>query len=467
MTKLLIVISSDIYVRNYLTTDAFSRLEQEFDCHFIADRNISMKDLVAEKPGFQGFYGISSELEKKHQQLFNLMMWRYRKRSRTFLYRWLRNSQWHLVDRSRGRWHHAVSVIRWVLSSLGNPQGIVVPLFGNRVAFPIISRVIKRGIPLNSDLKALVLREGYGAVLFPSAAFDSISVDIARVCESLKVPSLCLIDNWDNLSSKTVFWAKPSHIGVWGPQAREQAQRIHEFEPHQIHEIGTPRFDQYFFGRASPTKSRTYGFPYVLFVGSAMPFDEISTLHKIEDIIVNSVNIAPDLQVVYRPHPWQQKRAVSAAFNPREFRRVLLDEQIETELGNSARGNQSGAEFQPALSYYPNLLRNAAAVVGPLTTMLLEASICLRPVVAINYDDGVHRNTSLRYFSHFDGAENVPGFTFCNSQEDLEELLLASLGRTPISADESENAISYFLHQSKISYPERLLELVATIIEKN
>lgn len=128
MTKLLIVISSDIYVRNYLTTDAFSRLEQEFDCHFIADRNISMKDLVAEKPGFQGFYGISSALEKKHQQLFNLMMWRYRKRSRTFLYRWLRNSQWHLVDQSRGRWRHAVSVIRWVFSSLGNPRGMAVPL---------------------------------------------------------------------------------------------------------------------------------------------------------------------------------------------------------------------------------------------------------------------------------------------------------------------------------------------------
>ena len=464
MPKVLIVISSDIYVRNYLTTDALSSLENQFECHFLADEGISLKKMLEDKPGFQGFYSIDDSLQKKHRLLFNIMMWRHRKKSRTFLYRWMRNSHWYLVDRSHGVFRYISSILRWFLSASRNPEGLIVPLLGNRVFFPFTSRILQRQIPINDDLQSRISQESYDLVIFPSAAFDAASVDIARVCEQLGTPSLCLIDNWDNLSSKTVFWARPTHLGVWGPQAREQAIRIHGFEHDQIHEIGTPRFDQYFSARSKPTNP-IYEFPYVLFVGSAMPFDEISALHKIENFILRSTTLPSDLRVVYRPHPWQQKRKVTSAFSCDQFSKVVLDRQIEHAQRPVDGRSGTGTDFQPELSYYPNLLLNASCVVGPLTTMLLEASLCLRPVIGINFNDGVHNNTSRRYFSHFDGAEKIPGFFFCDTPEDLGHLIEHSMLMGPISEKESDGAISYFVHQSSLPYPERLLAVATTVIE--
>ncbi len=463
MAKILIVISGDIYVRNYLTTDALSAIEDNFDCHFIADQTVSLKQYLEAKPGFQGFYSIDASAQRKHELLFNMLMWRHRKKSRTFLYRWLRNSQWHLVDRSHGFLIYLMSMLRWFVSATLNPRGLIIPLLANRFVFPLTAHILQKQIPLNAGLETLIKNKQYAAVIFPSAAFDAVSVDIPRVCEPLKIPSLCLIDNWDNLSSKTVFWAKPSHIGVWGPQAREQAERIHRFDAHQIHEIGTPRFDQYFAARSQPMKAQLYDFPYVLFVGSAMPFDELAALKVIDASIQNSSDLPTNLHVVYRPHPWQQKRAVASKFVETDFRRVLLDKQINDAHEAGFEQGLFDTSFQPDLDYYPALLQNATCVVGPLTTMLLEGALCQRPVVAINYSDRVHRNTSRRYFSHFDGAENIPGFSFCDSERDLGTLIREGIVRGPISAEESDQATAYFLHRSPIPYPKRLLKLIQSI----
>ena len=466
MAKVLIVISSDIYVRNYLTTDALTALEEQFECHFIADNAISMKELLEQKSGFRGYYSIDDSLHKKHRLLFNLMMWRHRRKSRTFHYRWLRNSRWHMIDRSHGTIISILSTLKWLGSASLNPEGLVVPLLGNRLVFPLSSRLLRKIIPPNEDLKARIAGEKYDVVMFPSAAFDAVSVDIARACEDLGVSSLCLIDNWDNLTSKTVFWAKPTYLGVWGPQARDQAMKIHGFAPPQIYEIGTPRFDQYVAAREGPTKP-PYNYPYVLFVGSAMPFDEISALHLIDKFLVDSPSLPPELHVVYRPHPWQQKRQSSSVFSQADFRRVVLDKQIQDAQQKDRSLLENTTRFQPDLSYYPNLLMGASCVVGPLTTMLLEAALCLRPVIGINYSDGVHSNTSRQYFSHFDGADNIPGFSFCDKADDLGRLIEHSVLSDQIRAEESSAAIGYFLNQSPVPYPTRLVDTVHNIIAKS
>lgn len=466
VAKILIVISSDIYVRNYLTTDALASLEETYECHFLADNRISIRKPLEDKPGFLGYYSINKVLESRHRLLFNLLMWRHRQKSQTFLYRWLRNSRWHLIDRSHGVFRAVASTLRWLSSSVSNPEGLIVPLLGNRLVFPLSSRVLKYLVPVDRTLWSMISEAGYEIVIFPSAAFDAVSVDLARACDNLRIPSLCLIDNWDNLTSKTVFWAKPSHLAVWGPQTKEQAIRIHNFEAPRVHEIGTPRFDQYFSARTRVSKS-PYTFPYILFVGSAMPFDEISTLHLIEKSLLASGSLSPELRVVYRPHPWQQKRNVDSEFHERDFTKVILDTQIHNAHKEDESLLQNTTRFQPELSYYPNLLVSASCVVGPLTTMLLEASLCLRPVIGINYSDGIHSNTSLRYFSHFEGAERIPGFSFCDDAEKLPQLIERAITSSSFSEDESDAEISHFLNLSSTPYPERLANTVRNIIGKS
>lgn len=467
MPKVLFAVSSDIYVRNYLRTDALSFLRKEFSVDIIADSNLALSDEISTHPDFKGYFALDSRAEVKHHLLFNLLMWRYRRKSRTFLYRWLRNSQWHLIRREGSLLSWAFSALAWLARAARNPHGLRIPLLANRVVFPLASRALQKSLPLNIHLKHFVATGQYDLVIFPSAAFDSTSVDLTRLGRIYNVPTLCLIDNWDNLTSKTVFWEKPDFLGVWGEQASEQAQSIHGFLPEQIRLLGTPRFDSYFEIRERPTVECHYDFPYILFVGSAMPFDEIGTLQLLDRIVSEHPEIPTSLRVVYRPHPWQQKRNSPAIFNPTDFSHVTMDLQMKTAFDQGLQPERTEPGFQPSLEYYPSLLKGARAVVGPLTTMLFEASLCLRPVVALSYFDGFHPNTSKRYFIHFEGMDKVPGFEFCEQPSRLPEMVIDALNHEEIPPEFSDSETSFFLFRNTQSYSQRLSAVASELIRGN
>ena len=464
MAKILIVISHDTYVRNYLRTNALDALREHHECHIVAHRGLSLAEEVSQFPGFHGFYDLDASMEKKHHLLFNLLMWRYRKKSKTFFYRWLRNSNWHLINRSGTLLQRALSYVHWFGAALLNPRGLRIPVMANPLVFPVVAGKLKHSIRANTSVKSLVQGQGFDLIAYPSAAFDSVSVDLVTIGRELGIPTLCLIDNWDNLSSKTVFWQKPDHLGVWGPQAKAQAEEIHGFDAERIHLVGTPRFDSYFAARENKTPQSPYDFPYALYVGSAMPFDDIGTLRKIDKIIQDSPEFPEDFRVVYRPHPWQHKRNTDATFHPEEFSRVTLDSQFEEAYTAGVTAGKTNPGFQPDLDYYPALLLSARFVVGPLTTMLFEASLCLRPVIGLSYCDGFHVNTSRRYFSHFEGMEEVPGFIFCQDELSLERMMSNAFSAVYVDAKTSDSVTGYFLYRDHRPYTTRLRETIDSVL---
>jgi hypothetical protein len=428
----------------------------------IADRDLALFDEVSRRKDFGGGFSFAPSMVQRHQLLFSLMMWHYRNRSRTFLFRWMRLANWGMVRTGAGTIPFVASFSKWLLAGLRNQDAVLPPLLGNRFVFPFSSALIKSRLAINSELRDLVVSHKPDLIVFPSAAFEAAGIDAIRLGRELGIPTLSLIDNWDNLTSKTVYWIKPDRIGVWGEQAREQAVSIHRFDHAQVHLMGTPRFEQYFAARALKPETKGQK-PYMLFVGSAMPFDELGALHALETHLEQEKIAPQDLRIVYRPHPWQQKRKTPSLFRSEDFLYTDLDPQIAAAYASGVKPETTDRSFQPDLSYYPNLLRNARIVVGPLTTMLFEAVLCLRPVVALAYSDGSHYTTTRRYFSHFDGLEQVPGFTFCEESAQLGNLVHRALGAPEISALESDQASRYFLHHDELAYPERLGRLVKSL----
>lgn len=363
----------------------------------------------------------------------------------------------------------AKSFFTWSLATLRNPNGFRVPILGSLVLFPISSRILKSRLTPNRTLSQLLNEGSYSAVVFPSSAYEPLGVEIVLAAKNQGIASVCLIDNWDNLSSKTVFWEKPTKLGVWGEQAKIQATRIHRFSDHSVSLVGSPRFEAYFRPETRRSRARKSRNPYVLFVGSAMPFDEISALRNLEDLLLQ-IDKDESLSVIYRPHPQQQKRKTPSSFKAEDFKRVQLDDQFldATRRGMNVPGaadsGLAGNSFQPSLDRYPELLSAATLVVGPLTTMLLEASLCLTRSIGLAYDDGSHFNTSLKYFTHFDGMERLPGFSFCFVESQLGELLTAALHSDPVDEIESDKQSSYFVLNSPVPYSQRLASLIEEAI---
>ena len=465
-STILLVLTNDTYIRNYATSGAFEELVKAFDVDIVIDAGVSLRDDLKSLGHVTGEYEITEDQVQLHNLHFQLLMWRFRKKSQTFFYRWLRNTNWSLIVRDGPISSRVFSFLRWMVAAFRNPGGFRIPLLANAVVFPVVSKLVRRQIKPNAQLRGLVGAKPYAAVLFPSQAFEPAIVDLTNIGKELELPTLCLIDNWDNLTSKTVFWARPDHLGVWGEQAVRQAQEVHGFSSGQVHPIGTPRFESYFTKRSEDEYKGQYPFPYVLFVGSAMPFDEIGTLRSIERWLQISDDTSDDVMVVYRPHPWQQKRSIQSDFIQSEFSRVVLDSQISEAIDHGIQLNSRSSAFQPSLSYYPDLLQGASCVVGPLTTMLLESALCLRPTVGLSYFDGHHANTSKRYFTHFEGMERVPGFRFCEDPNQLTWEISEALKSGTAPVENSRKETDYFVTSSPGTYSQRLLKLVLGISRK-
>jgi len=259
-------------------------------------------------------------------------------------------------------------------------------------------------------------------------------------------------------------------MAVWGQQSVEHAWEIHGLPAERVFPVGTPRFQHYFdtiktIRSTGQNPESPYPFPYVLYVGCAIPFDELSSLKILDEVLkaINQHRTEP-LRVVYRPHPWRQKRSCPDVLNLDDFSYVVLDEQLKEQYYQPQR---SGL-FQPSLAYYPKLLANAELVVGPLTTMLLEAAIFRKKILAIAYDDGVHLTTphnALKYYRHFEGLTDMPGMRFSHRKANFGEDFMNWFNIAPEQVDwagQSEK-LGYYLFQDDQSYPERLKRVLDRI----
>ncbi len=448
--RVLILLPYDDYIRYYVQTGAFAALQAEHECHFAVSDHCKQVDVVRALPGFAGVIATDEATDAAHYELFNVLTWRHRRRSKTFAYRFSRLYRSYPND----------SVVHIGKNLAGLRQAAKYVLLGNRVVAPhAIPRLIDR-LPINADLARIVEEVAPDVAVFPCSAHDAMGNDVVRLAEKHGFESLFLVDNWDNLSSKSLFWAVPDHLCVWGEQSREHAERIHGIPRERVSLIGTPRFEAY-YSVDKRTVTPPYPFRYVLFCGAALAFDELGALHRLDDELERHPDVYGDLKIVYRPHPRRQARLSPDVFHEKDFRRVVLDEQLAESY---YRGD---FYFQPKLDYYPRLLAGAELVVCPLTTMLIESLLCGTPVLAITYDDGIHYTSphnAYRYYLHFEGIERIAGLRLNRDADALGSDLRALVASPPRpTRAEIEASLQYFLYKDERSYGRRLADTVAAI----
>ena len=463
MARVLIVVSGDLFVRNYLTTDALDTLEKEHECYYLAGDDVTNREPLEKKQRFLGYYRFPEELRQRHQALFNILMWRFRKRSSSFRFRFRRVAGLHRLGYQGKPVSWARRLAGFAYGNLfGRASAFRSMLYGNRVVYPIVGRRLYQDrLPICDDLQRHVRDCRPDLIVFPSSAYDPDGSDLARIGRLDGMKTLFLIDNWDNLSSKSTFWALPDHIAVWGEQSKEQAIRIQGFSPDQVTPIGTPRFDQYYLSRdrslANPFDSQ-----YVLFVGQAIPFDENAALRLLEDEISTRSDTYGALKVVYRPHPWRHPRISHDHMEETQYHHVVMDPQLRDAYYG---GNTS---YQPELAYYPTLLQNAKFVVATPTTMLIESLLFRKRALVLAYDDGIHLTSphnALANYEHLRGIDQIEGVSFCRDIALLAESFRALWDtHAPLDVEKQARDLGYFLFDDGDRYCDRLAKLVRQMI---
>jgi len=470
MKKILFIISSDLFIRNYIKTGVIDFLSKNYDLKIACYKNIHLKSEIDKLDNFIGFYTSNIRQDKRRYFLMDVTLWRYRKRSTTFNFRFMRVSKLSNLDffSSLKNIKEFLSFLKEKLKfqNLNRKNLILRIIFGNRFIFPIFSILYKKRLAINKSLEVIIRKQEPDLVVFPSSAYDPIGYDIIEIGKRNKVKTLFLIDNWDNLSSKTVFLRRPDFLTVWGKQSVEHAIEIHGFKKREVIPIGTPRFDIYYQFVRTPPKSPIER-DYILFTGAALTMDETQALKKLDEEIKENPEIYGNLKIIYRPHPWRHEYN---DFNESEFKNVVLDPQIrehylaKQQVDLSGLGRYDKIKFQPDINYYPAILGNALFIIAPLTTMALEALIMEKNVLVLVYDDGKNITTPsnvFNYYEHFRGIEKLEGFTFCKDINKLKYLFrVLYMKLKEKNFKNTKSNLSYFLFKDNRTYENRLLDAI-------
>jgi hypothetical protein len=406
--KIVLFIKNQEYFRNYIESGFDRALSEDYDLSYVIEKNI-VSDFIKSR-GSQVYF--EYETDQRHSKNFlhvsNCLMWFHRKRSKSFLYRAKRNLQYKRFSLSTP----LLSNVRNILSVWKKK------LIYKLVEIPIVVELVvsygTRKISFSKDLSRFLDQRG-DVIIFPSSAYDYELHALLRQDKNFRSRVFMLADNWDNLSSKTILTKTPDLIGVWGNQSRKHAIEIQQIPAHQVIAIGTARYLKYFTQKG--TEQRHFPFKYILFLGTALPFDEYTGLKVLNDTLCSLGDEFKDYKVVYRPHP----QGLSSA-NVKALGRVLIDPQLTSK--SIVKGNF------PPLDYYPDLIKHSEFIVGGLTTMMIEAAIFHKFFIALAFeelDNYTSQSRALISYKHFEEIEKMEHLDIAHSQDAFRNKVLSTL----------------------------------------
>jgi hypothetical protein len=452
--NILVIIPSDLYVRNYLTTSALKSLQNSYKVSFLVSDTV--KNLKPFHDKDFDLYDHDQKNHKRHFYIFDLLMWRYRNKSSTFKFRLLRTQGFNLSIPSNTSFIVKFAKILWRIFRYVYLKARNYML-GSSFLFHPYFFYLKLRLKENSKIKSAIIKYSPDLIIMPCSAYDPDGNDVLSIANALEIKTFFLVDNWDNLSSKSIFWIKPNFLGVWGQQSLEHAIDIQGFSKEQIILLGTPRFNNYFKYRNQKLES-PYNFKYVLFVGTALPFDEPKALKFYEDILEKNKNIFQGLKLIYRPHPWRHRSMFSSArkIDQKNFQHIIVDKQIEAAYLE----DNTDTSFQPSIDYYPALISNAEFVTGGLTSMLIESVIFRKIFLGLIHNDHKHFTSMHRVFKaykHFEGIESMDAVRLCDNLDSLESAFLEAFqSKDKIDKSIIDNQRQYYYYFNNQDYSKVL-----------
>jgi hypothetical protein len=261
--------------------------------------------------------------------------------------------------------------------------------------------------------------------------------------KEIKVPSLVVVDNWDNLSSKSIFPVEPNALICFGQQSVNFAHSIQKFNNCKIYPIGSARFEIY---RGVIDGSEKMAPQQILYAGSSIAAEDLEVLEIFENYYsANNV----DINFKYRRHPYPQGPELNLDNLFLKFPRLFRPGQI---LPNQAL---------ESLEQTKEELKITKILVAMPTTFLLEGVLCKIPTVLISFKSKKVRTSSrlmIEELEHLKGINNLDNIFLVHNRNDLFATLTKLTTSSNLFPDNSE--LNYFVNWDSKTFMQKFIEAV-------
>jgi hypothetical protein len=445
--KLGIFIHEKPFLRSWLYSGVVSSLSQDFEVTIFHDKErviVSMEEIP---------YNVKSvgldfhRSEFKGNLLNDVLLFEFQDKSPTFSYRReLYLLGWYL-------WKFNSQTIERLVSGLKKIK--LLKLFIYKSArYLLLFKSIRRFILPRLDewleshetIKETGLIENLDLIILPSNGAENFINPFLGQLNRLNLKSLVALDNWDNMSSKTILRSKPTFITAMGEQSARHAYQVQDIEKENIWVTGLSRFEVYrkYLGNKNLTsKSNLNLRKRVIYLGCAIPHNEVTLLSK----LIKS-NLYDGVEFIYRPHP----QAV-----PRLGENKIDLQKLGVKLDSSSGPINPRTGWPETTDSFVNLIRNADLVIATPTTLALEAILLGGNVIIDGTIDGVNRTSAgcaINRYLHLRDLRNVNNLRIAKTFDEIINLSLQSLNGEDTNSFEVD--ISELLFFSEISYAEIL-----------
>lgn len=308
-----------------------------------------------------------------------------------------------------------------------------------------------------------ILKEIKPEVLFSSMLTHSLrfrcSTDLPMIVAArmLGIKTCCLVQSWDNLSSKTSIlpqWVDRYYS--WSQTMSEELLSYNKrISPSQVEIVGSPQFDFHlekklliprdeFLRKRGLNPDKTF---VLIGTGTAtwMP-DEMEKMVQLCRRIAQDI---PEIQVLIRLHP----KDSGERWEP--FKEAFSVLNVRLQYTSPSTHMDDGG-FIPPLDYYReqiNTIYYSSVVINSSSSLTVDAAILDKPVICIAYD--------LKPDPLFPEGRS---FSYSNSTH-FSKLVKTGGAWIVTSEDACIEAIRAYLINSKLFFKERV-KLVETVVDQ-
>ena len=343
-------------------------------------------------------------------------------------------------------WFFRATFLRFLIRFLSyNPQ------------FKIFNSIVVKKFRYPDELYSYFLDHPSDLIIFISQANESIGVYLTQIQKRLSRKILFLIDNWDNLSSKSVLWELPDYIATWGEQSSQHAIKIQGFKTDQVFNLGTARFLSYPYLR-NQSISSMLNYEYVLFLGSSLQFNEIEVLKRLDSELNNHRNEYNEIKILYRPHPFGYN--LDKELELRNFSNVEIDPNVS--FTSKPTSNFLSSDYLAAL------ISNSRFIVGGLTSMLIEGSIFGKNIIGLVHKEKYNISSPRKVYEkyeHLNCLNELPNLELCFDLRDLPILFRHFMKKSAIPQNEIDEKLNFFYNIKEPNYAYKLDSILETILQ--
>ncbi len=455
--KILIFLETDVTIRHFIFSNCFKLLNKKHEVVYIfPDNHRRLGDLNLSKLDL----GRSKRL-KLLPNLKRLSFWKLR-----FHVEKLRVKK-NIPKEVTYQWRKDFQILNPLKAYL------LYRFFGLPIIFKIFTSLVNYLInkyPFN-ELKRIINSENPDLIIHPTVLDGLYINDLVEIGSKKKIPTLMIMNSWDNPISKRAVVSNDYWLLVWGSQTKNHALKYMGMPENKVIEFGSAQFEIY---KNEPEESREKFLAkyrilkdevVILYAGSSKSTNEFQHILNLENAIND--NVIPKLKIIYRPHPWGECGFQGERFQNYKFKNIKYDINMIDYINRDFKKNSS--KLMTNYRDTRDLLFAVDAVISPLSTIIIETMLLGKPPLCfLPVDEDAQHFQMVHESPHFVEFLNDECVLVARGNKEFIPSITKLIKRIQDKSfsQRIKKASEFYISKFDKPFDERLLSLVPKIIKK-